>query len=755
MKKQILLLGVLSLNAYSYAQIKTNLNTVNGVINNQTAFLDASSSIQWNNSTNIGKGLVFPRTDLTQLKTMVAAPNGIATAYPNRLDGMLVYNTATGTSGIGSVQVKPGFYYYENKSNSLNGGTWKAMGAGASIKGEDGKSLLSGTTAPNTSTGKVGDFYINTTTNQIYGPKTSSSWGSPTSLVGPQGPVGARGPQGVAGPAGPKGDKGEKGDAGPRGLTGVQGPQGPRGVAGPAGAQGPKGDKGEKGDTGARGPEGPSGIVNATRGITYDAGSKTVSLPEGSNGQVLKWNGAAWAPATHTNSDANIYNANGTLSSERYVNLNKKGLHLDNGVTTISANSWVPLIINSTNTEGIGGGGIVIHPNDYSKRIELSATKEGAFRLFMDGKGDVVQIPKSTTNLISTGEYVQVKGKGDEWAYIGGDGAANDVQIGSTKAAVKDVSLWNTDSGAHMNLIAKDIRASRIAVGSEILEPTPGSAMEVKANSWFPFVVNSTNQDGGGVAIHPNNIDKRVELSTTKEGNFRIWADGDKVYLNRGSGNLGVGTSSPTEKLDVNGNFKTSGTAQIGNVPKGNIYGDDILMIGTEGIVKSEKFNNLLKQNGGTAIGELYGMFSDQRKTLTCNPNNEGDLYILSSGYLACGKEKGTGVLKWWYYGLVNTVCESTNPNVKTNVKPFYNKVVFDNSPIQIMGTPFLHNPYDGPLYYTSQKYDIFHKIGYKLERGCTIPSGIAGGSDKYSPSQAAINVSTAMKIKVINNIFD
>lgn len=71
------------------------------------------------------------------------------------------------------------------------------------------------------------------------------------------------------------------------------------------------------------------------------------------------------------------------------------------------------------------------------------------------------------------------------------------------------------------------------------------------------------------------------------------------------------------------------------------------------------------------------------------------------------------------------------------------------------MGTPFLHNPYDGPLYYTSQKYDIFHKIGYKLERGCTIPSGIAGGSDKYSPSQAAINVSTAMKIKVINNIFD
>ncbi|MHA3045288.1 hypothetical protein JSO61_008165 [Riemerella anatipestifer] len=128
MKKQIFILVALSINILSYAQIKTNKTVSQNVIPNQTAFLDASSTPQWNTSTNIGKGLVFPRTDLTQLNTLIATPNGVSLAYPNRLDGMIVYNTATGKSAIGNVDVTSGFYYYENTSNTLSGGTWKPLG---------------------------------------------------------------------------------------------------------------------------------------------------------------------------------------------------------------------------------------------------------------------------------------------------------------------------------------------------------------------------------------------------------------------------------------------------------------------------------------------------------------------------------------------------------------------------------------------------------------------------------------------------
>lgn len=128
MKKIIILgLGLFSLTAYS--QVKTNLNVTQNSIPSQTPFLDASSSNTWNRTTNQGKGLVFPRTDLTKMTTLVAAPNGVPTSYPTRLDGMIVYNVGDGEAKTGiPVKVVEGFYYYYNKSNTLNGGTWKPLG---------------------------------------------------------------------------------------------------------------------------------------------------------------------------------------------------------------------------------------------------------------------------------------------------------------------------------------------------------------------------------------------------------------------------------------------------------------------------------------------------------------------------------------------------------------------------------------------------------------------------------------------------
>jgi hypothetical protein len=88
-----------------------------------------------------------------------------------------------------------------------------------------GNTILNGTVDPTTE-GDDGDFYINTATNEIFGPKTAGNWGTGTSLVGPQGPAGADGQDGAQGPQGPQGP------AGADGQDGAQGPQGPQGVAG-------------------------------------------------------------------------------------------------------------------------------------------------------------------------------------------------------------------------------------------------------------------------------------------------------------------------------------------------------------------------------------------------------------------------------------------------------------------------------------------------------------------------------------------
>ncbi|URN94553.1 MAG: collagen-like protein [Candidatus Pristimantibacillus lignocellulolyticus] len=93
------------------------------------------------------------------------------------------------------------------------------------VKGTDGKTILNGTSNPATGLGVDGDFYINTTTNLMFGPKTSGAWGAGKSLVGPQG---------------------LKGDTG---TAGIKGDQGIQGIKGDTGATGAKGDKGNPGDS--------------------------------------------------------------------------------------------------------------------------------------------------------------------------------------------------------------------------------------------------------------------------------------------------------------------------------------------------------------------------------------------------------------------------------------------------------------------------------------------------------------------------
>ena len=184
--------------------------------------------------------------------------------------------------------------------------------------------LLSGTGNPDTTTGERGDWYINTTTKELFGPKTYS-WGEGLALgldaetkeqisgltvggnlsssgsgssatiavgtvtTGDAGtdaaitnagtssaavfnftiPRGATGATGATGPQGTQGDTGATGPQGPQGDQGSQGPQGdtgPTGATGPTGdtgPQGPQGDTGPQGETGATGPQGPQGDQGA------------------------------------------------------------------------------------------------------------------------------------------------------------------------------------------------------------------------------------------------------------------------------------------------------------------------------------------------------------------------------------------------------------------------------------------------------------------------------------------------------------
>lgn len=87
-----------------------------------------------------------------------------------------------------------------------DGTAWPASGSGMPV---DGRSVLSGPADPTSADGRVGDFWINTATSVIWGPKATGGWpANGTSLIGPQGPQGAQGPQGPAGADGTDGTDG-------------------------------------------------------------------------------------------------------------------------------------------------------------------------------------------------------------------------------------------------------------------------------------------------------------------------------------------------------------------------------------------------------------------------------------------------------------------------------------------------------------------------------------------------------------------
>jgi hypothetical protein len=54
-------------------------------------------------------------------------------------------------------------------------------------RGNDGRSLISGTGAPTADTGRIGDIYVDKLNKQLYGPKTGAGWGAASSLGGDKG----------------------------------------------------------------------------------------------------------------------------------------------------------------------------------------------------------------------------------------------------------------------------------------------------------------------------------------------------------------------------------------------------------------------------------------------------------------------------------------------------------------------------------------------------------------------------------------
>ena len=180
--------------------------------------------------------------------TGVAAAAGVVT-LPYSGDG----NTINGCYSPGG-QLKLVTAKHTTCPSGMTPIHWNVTGpqGPAGTNGTNGNTVLSGTTVPASTLGAVGDFYLDTSSPEtLYGPKTSTGWPSTgTGLVGPQGAAGTNGNTILSGTTAPASTLGAVGDfyldtSSPETLygpktstgwpstgTGLVGPQGPPGVAG-------------------------------------------------------------------------------------------------------------------------------------------------------------------------------------------------------------------------------------------------------------------------------------------------------------------------------------------------------------------------------------------------------------------------------------------------------------------------------------------------------------------------------------------
>lgn len=222
--------------------------------------------------------------------------NSTASQGPAGQNGKTWYAGATAPAS--NLGVNGDFYLDSTTANVFEKtlGTWvvllnirgpKGDTGATGAAGVDGNKWFSGTGVPASSIGANGDYYMDFNNGDIY-KKVVGSWTFSLNVMGPAGPTG---PQGDTGPTGPQGAPGAQGPKGDQGDVGPQGLKGDKGDTGATGDQGPKGDKGDTGEQGPKGDPGISSVSSVGTGQpvldTYTSATGALSLKSLASGSGI------------------------------------------------------------------------------------------------------------------------------------------------------------------------------------------------------------------------------------------------------------------------------------------------------------------------------------------------------------------------------------------------------------------------------------------------------------------------------------
>jgi hypothetical protein len=523
----------------------------------------------------------------------------------------------------------------------------------AGAAGTNGKTVAYGTSNPTSNTGVDGDFYINTTTHTLFGPKASGSWPTGVSLVGPTGAQGPQGLTGATGAAGPQGIQGLTGATGPAGVAGATGPTGAQGIQGLTGPQGVAGLPGAAGATGPA-PSG-TGIVTVSSGTLQTPGTLTGDVTTTGAGLATSIaTGAVTSDklldgtiATADVADAAITDAKigGVAGSKVSGNISGNAANVTGtvavanggtGATTLASNNV--LLGNGTSALQVvapGASGNVLTSNGTTWSSAAAgvpytgatgAVNLGAYDLTVNnltvGRGAGGSQYNTAIGLASlaantTGSANSASGYGTLYKnQTGGDNTAmGQVSLfenlsGSKNTAVGSFSLWKNTASNNTafgyGALAQNVSGTNnVAQGvNSLSNNTSGS--DNTAIGMFSMLANTTgsyNTTLGSLAeLNANNLSNSIALGyaarVLTSNTIQLGSDGSSIVS-------GGNTITPTAIANV----RTSGTLTLKDVTYPNTHrstAGDVLTINSSGTA-SWAAPAASSGSGGHYVGEVYG----------------------------------------------------------------------------------------------------------------------------------------------------
>jgi hypothetical protein len=261
------------------------------------------------------------------------------------------------------------------------------------------------------------------------------------------------------------------------------------------------------------------------------------------------------ASSTGTADGFAVSGATGALLSRRTSGANQNHINfVNNGVSVGTINtSTTATTYNTSSTSGLTG----VDANTVAFRTN------SAERMRIDASGNVIIGTTSSptvSRLYIDSTEARIQSRNSTSGANGYIGAMNPNEWRGAWAITSTPVTFGTSDTERMRITS----AGNVGIGTS----SPGFLLHGVQNGNAEFRVSATNvgTNSAGLTVE-NEGNRNWNLWANRStDNFVIGANSranDFLVINGSSGNVGIGTSSPAQRLDVNGNINASGTGQF------------------------------------------------------------------------------------------------------------------------------------------------------------------------------------------------